>query len=786
MLFWNFPKEAIAIWKSLLASLAKHAGGNDIESFVQSLPANENQTWIRQRLKTAMQDLLLADVNLDITMDIVHFEGGSLTAQEQKILLKEMIGLVRKNQPRSSTPYTAEYMMERQYSGMHKYEHTTFLFRAGEKWAARFQRYLRDLIARRWQEGNLSLNFLSFPSSTGAEAYSIAAVIEYALMQQYRRLGLPKEGLDDWMAKWNVRVRAPDIALGPLFKTGRGVYDIESHFRDKKEMRPFAKYLKHGFLPVPGENSLVRANERLRSYVIPEYGDVDSPVDRKAICAGPLDGAFFNNLGPYVGAPTMQAIDASLSDGFAHCDQTFFVQEFRPQIIYSRESLKHADLVAANPRLQWLQDALKTNAPNYAGRVRHYLASLKSFRAAHGKRSSPGIDAAEQFLQWNHTRDFDFIPQQIPGEFWSFDFIRRQIAEELMKAGAADLTFQDRHDLRILLDLDVPASPEMDSLESADITRMDGPTLVYWYGRLAVLQQQKTGGNKIKILEELSRRILDAVAANKISRHVYEMYFFPSRPRFSTITVLVPYFPSLFYIVADSFDSYTVHGTGWGLSEDIVAAKKHPEKLLTVAICAGPGAGQTTNAAELEKDLKQKGYRVAKFSTDDYLKAKDERNAQGMLWGQEDSYHWNKLRADVAEWQKGRPFTPPGPTAKPQRSIDPKELDVLIVEGQYALMRDELRDMLDIRIFIDEFDALRYRQLVDRDISQRGYMEEDAMWKFIVSQSLEFGAATRNMIDFANVIVRPLERKLWTKNGFFALQNLESHRRIQTMVSGSL
>ncbi len=779
MLFWRFPQEALTVWKSLLASLAKHSGGNDIESFVQSLPKNINRQWVYARLRDAMRQLLLADVNLDRAIDIVYFDGDplSLDKNEKKIIMKEIVKMIKGDAP--PTPHSAEYAIERRYSELHQVDHTTFLFRAGKKWVKPFERYLQSLITRRIQEGDLSLTFLSFPASTGAEAYSIAAVIENALIQYYQRMKLPPQGLDDWMAKWNVRVRAPDIALGPLFKTGRGIYDMERHFakmrsRDEKEMRLFAKYMRQGLPPIPGEHCLVRASVRLRSYVQPEYGDVNSPVDRKTIYAGPLDGVFFNNLSPYVSTPTLRAIESELSDAVAQSDQTFLVPEFKPQIIYSRESLKDRALVADNPRLQWLQEALAINAPDYPERIRRYLSASKSSGILRGKRRLAEIEAAERLLQETRT--------------WDFGFVRRQIADELSQAAKTALTFQDKHALRILLDLDLPAPPEMDSLENADITRMDGPTLVYWYGRLAVLQQQKTGGSKIKILEALSKRILDAVEAGTIPRRVFEMYFFHASPRFSKIVVLIPYYPSLFYTVADSFDPYTVHGTGWRLSDDVVAAKKRPGKLLLVAISAPPGGGQTTRAAELEKELRQKGHRVRSFSTDDYLKTKHERNAQNLIWGQEDTYYWNQLRYHMKDLKNGLSFTPPSLTTRlTLGAIDPEKLDVLIVEGQYALLRDELRDMLDIRICIDEFDALRFRQLVDRDINQRGYTEEDAIWKFVVSQGLEFGAATRNMMDFANVIVRPLERKLWTKKGFFPAQKTGQHiaRRAGTIARPS-
>ena len=122
-----------------------------------------------------------------------------------------------------------------------------------------------------------------------------------------------------------------------------------------------------------------------------------------------------------------------------------------------------------------------------------------------------------------------------------------------------------------------------------------------------------------------------------------------------------------------------------------------------VAIDGPDAAGKTTLADELAEVFRARGREVTRVSADDFLRPREERYRRGELSPEgyyEDSFDYDALLRALA-----------------------RGADVTIVDGVF-LLRPELRDAWDYRIFVSiSFDEV-LRRALDRDLARFGSHDE--------------------------------------------------------------
>lgn len=60
--------------------------------------------------------------------------------------------------------------------------------------------------------------------------------------------------------------------------------------------------------------------------------------------------------------------------------------------------------------------------------------------------------------------------------------------------------------------------------------------------------------------------------------------------------------------------------------------------------------------------------------------------------------------------------------------VEPRE--VIVVEGILALASPELRELIDLRVFVDVPDEVRYDRRLTRDCTERGRTAESVRWQY--------------------------------------------------------
>ena len=149
------------------------------------------------------------------------------------------------------------------------------------------------------------------------------------------------------------------------------------------------------------------------------------------------------------------------------------------------------------------------------------------------------------------------------------------------------------------------------------------------------------------------------------------------------------------------------------------------DKVTIIGIAGGTGSGKTTVVKKIVEALPP--HHVAVVPLDSYYKdttsmTEEERHA--INFDHPDAFDWKLLIKQINELREGRAIEQPTYSyLKCNRlpetiHVEPKP--VIIVEGIMTLLNKKLRDIMDIRIFVDCDSDERLIRNIQRDTVERG------------------------------------------------------------------
>ena len=157
---------------------------------------------------------------------------------------------------------------------------------------------------------------------------------------------------------------------------------------------------------------------------------------------------------------------------------------------------------------------------------------------------------------------------------------------------------------------------------------------------------------------------------------------------------------------------------------------------LIILVAGGSGAGKTTLAYELEKAL---GRSITRLSLERYYLGIEEMKRRGLddNFNHPQALDWDRLIEDVKKIKKSKSG---GKVEVPVYSFDTMQRtgserivvrDVIVVEGLWALLRKELRELGDLKVYLDVDPELRLVRKIKRDIEERGRELEEILERFV-------------------------------------------------------
>ena len=154
--------------------------------------------------------------------------------------------------------------------------------------------------------------------------------------------------------------------------------------------------------------------------------------------------------------------------------------------------------------------------------------------------------------------------------------------------------------------------------------------------------------------------------------------------------------------------------------------------MLVIGIAGGSGSGKTTVVRAITEQLQG---RVVVIPQDSYYKDSSHvppEERKNINFDHPDAIDWKLMCQQIRELKGGKTIEQPiysyltcSRSATETITVEPA--DVIIVEGILIFTCKELRDQMNIKIFVDADDDDRLMRIIVRDIAERGRTIETAI-----------------------------------------------------------
>ncbi len=177
--------------------------------------------------------------------------------------------------------------------------------------------------------------------------------------------------------------------------------------------------------------------------------------------------------------------------------------------------------------------------------------------------------------------------------------------------------------------------------------------------------------------------------------------------------------------------------------------------MIVIGIAGGTGSGKTTVVRKIIERLPEKA--VAVLSQDSYYKDNShipQPERQKINFDHPDSIEFDLLTKHISILRQNTPIHEPVYSyltctrSKETILVEPKE--VIIIEGILCLAHGPLRDLMDIKVFVDCEADRRLSRVIHRDIAERGRNVEQVLRRYektVRPMHLQFIEPTKRYAD---------------------------------------
>lgn len=158
--------------------------------------------------------------------------------------------------------------------------------------------------------------------------------------------------------------------------------------------------------------------------------------------------------------------------------------------------------------------------------------------------------------------------------------------------------------------------------------------------------------------------------------------------------------------------------------------------MLIIGIAGGTGSGKTTVVKKIIESLPAS--EVVLLPQDSYYKDSSHvpvEERQYINFDHPDAFEWSLLSKHVAMLREGKSIEQPTYSyltcSRLPETIHIEPHNVIIIEGILALCDKKLRNMMDLKVFVDADPDERLIRVIQRDMVERGRTAEAVMERYI-------------------------------------------------------
>lgn len=177
--------------------------------------------------------------------------------------------------------------------------------------------------------------------------------------------------------------------------------------------------------------------------------------------------------------------------------------------------------------------------------------------------------------------------------------------------------------------------------------------------------------------------------------------------------------------------------------------------MLIIGIAGGTGSGKTTVVRKIMERLPKD--EVAILPQDSYYKDNSNiplEERQRINFDHPDSIEFDLLVEHIKKLKQNESIRQPIYSyitcTRSEQTIEVKPRDVIIVEGILILSNPQLRDLMDLKVFVDAEADDRLIRVIQRDISERGRTVDKVLVRYedtVKPMHLQFIEPTKRYAD---------------------------------------
>lgn len=158
--------------------------------------------------------------------------------------------------------------------------------------------------------------------------------------------------------------------------------------------------------------------------------------------------------------------------------------------------------------------------------------------------------------------------------------------------------------------------------------------------------------------------------------------------------------------------------------------------MIIIGIAGGTGSGKSTVVKKIVESLNKD--EVVVLPQDSYYKDSSHvpvNERQNINFDHPDAFEWSLLAEHIEKLKNGQSIEQPIYSyltcTRQEETIHIEPREVVIIEGILALCDEQLRSMMDLKVFVDADADERLIRVIGRDIAERGRTAEDVMKRYV-------------------------------------------------------
>ena len=182
------------------------------------------------------------------------------------------------------------------------------------------------------------------------------------------------------------------------------------------------------------------------------------------------------------------------------------------------------------------------------------------------------------------------------------------------------------------------------------------------------------------------------------------------------------------------------------------------QKPLVIGIAGGSGSGKTTVSKEISKRLPAD--RVLILTEDAYYNdnsalSMDERKK--INYDHPNAYDTDLLIEQLQDLLDGKAIEMPtynfNILSRAKDTIHVEPADIIILEGILVLATEELREFMDIKLFVDSDDDIRFIRRLQRDTQERGRSIDWIISQYLATVKPSYNQFVEPSKKYADIII---------------------------------